>query len=199
MADLGGEGAVSTQQAARVDLAVRSKLLVDSVDAYVLAMPSPVNKKRRQLFAVVVQRQARGGGGHVVRDAGGGAEVAARDPVPLRRRLSPRGRGAGRRRHKPSHRAPRGGAPVRPLRLGATRSAWSAAKIARDRERDPATAASALGNTILVRRSAIVIARGPRPRGLPVGRHPCTAWPAPSVVSRGRLREHDRSLSAKAS
>jgi hypothetical protein len=32
-------------------LAVRSKLLVDSVDAYVLRMPSPVNKKRRYLFA----------------------------------------------------------------------------------------------------------------------------------------------------
>ena len=31
---------------------------MDSVDAYVLTMPSPVNKKRRQLFAVVVQRQA---------------------------------------------------------------------------------------------------------------------------------------------
>ena len=58
VADLGGEATISTQQLALVDLAVRSKLLVDSVDAYVLAMPSPVNKKRRQLFAVVVQRQA---------------------------------------------------------------------------------------------------------------------------------------------
>ena len=58
VADLGGEGAVSTQQLCLIDLAVWSKLLVDSVDAYVLAMPSPVNKKRRCLFAVVTQRQA---------------------------------------------------------------------------------------------------------------------------------------------
>jgi hypothetical protein len=56
--DLGGAEAISAQQLALVDLAVRTKLLADSVDAYVLSMPSPVNKKRRQLFAVVVQRQA---------------------------------------------------------------------------------------------------------------------------------------------
>lgn len=58
LADLGGAETISAQRLALVDLAVRTKLLVDSVDAYVLAMPSPVNKKRRQLFAVVVQRQA---------------------------------------------------------------------------------------------------------------------------------------------
>jgi hypothetical protein len=58
LADLGGADAISTQQAALVDLAVRTKLLVDSVDVYVLGMSSPVNKRKRQLFAVVVQRQA---------------------------------------------------------------------------------------------------------------------------------------------
>jgi hypothetical protein len=42
IADLGGPDAVSTQQLALVDMAVRSKLLVDSVDAYVLEMESPV-------------------------------------------------------------------------------------------------------------------------------------------------------------
>jgi len=41
VADLGGTDAVTTQQLALVDMAVRSKLLVDSVDAYVLAMASP--------------------------------------------------------------------------------------------------------------------------------------------------------------
>ena len=56
--DLGGTDAISTQQLALVDLAVRSKLLVDSVDAYVLGMASPVNRRKRCLFAVVVQRQA---------------------------------------------------------------------------------------------------------------------------------------------
>ena len=56
IADLGGEAAVSTQQLALVDLAVRTKLLVDSVDAYVLAMPSPVNRQRRCLHPVVRER-----------------------------------------------------------------------------------------------------------------------------------------------
>src|SRR5439155_5758481 len=57
VADLGGD-AVSTQQLALVELAVRTKLLVDSVDAYVLAMPSPVNRQKRCLYAVVRERQA---------------------------------------------------------------------------------------------------------------------------------------------
>src|SRR5438094_5375769 len=58
LADLGGVDAVSTQRLALVDLAVRTKLLVDSVDAYVLAMPSPVNRQRRCLHPVVRERQA---------------------------------------------------------------------------------------------------------------------------------------------
>lgn len=56
VADLGGPEAISTQHAALVDLAVRTKLLVDSVDAYVLAMPSPVNRQRRCLHPVVRER-----------------------------------------------------------------------------------------------------------------------------------------------
>lgn len=56
--DLGGTDAVSTQQRALVDLAVRTKLLVDSVDAYVLGMESPVNRQRRCLHPVVRERQA---------------------------------------------------------------------------------------------------------------------------------------------
>jgi hypothetical protein len=56
--DLGGDTAVSTQQLALVDLAVRTKLLVDSVDAYVLSMPSPVNRQRRCLHPVVRERQS---------------------------------------------------------------------------------------------------------------------------------------------
>ena len=58
IADLGGEAAVTTQQLAIVDLAVRTKLLVDSVDAYVLGMPSAVNKRSRCLYPVVKERQA---------------------------------------------------------------------------------------------------------------------------------------------
>ena len=56
VSDLGGPDAVSTQQLALVELAVRTKLLVDSVDAYVLAMPSPVNRQRRCLHPVVRER-----------------------------------------------------------------------------------------------------------------------------------------------
>jgi len=58
IADVGGPGAVSTQQAALIDLTVRTKLLVDSVDVYVLSMDSPVNKRRRSLYPVVRERQA---------------------------------------------------------------------------------------------------------------------------------------------
>src|SRR5438874_10042 len=58
LADLGGVEAVSTQQLALVDLAVRTKLLADSVDAYELAMSSPVNRQRRCLHPVVRERQA---------------------------------------------------------------------------------------------------------------------------------------------
>src|SRR6266446_6288907 len=56
--DLGGDDAITTQQRALVELAVRTKLLVDSVDAYVLSMPSPVNKRSRTLFPVVRERGA---------------------------------------------------------------------------------------------------------------------------------------------
>jgi hypothetical protein len=58
LSDLGGAEAITTQQLALVDLAVRSKLLVDSVEAYVLSMPSPVNRQRRCLHPVVRERQA---------------------------------------------------------------------------------------------------------------------------------------------
>jgi len=52
--DLGGDP--STAQLALIDLAVRTKLLCDSVDAYVLAMPSPVNRQRRCLHPIVRER-----------------------------------------------------------------------------------------------------------------------------------------------
>src|SRR5690349_18948464 len=58
LSDLGGVDVVTTQQLALVEMAVRTKLLVDSVDAFVLAMPSPVNRKRRCLHPVVRERQA---------------------------------------------------------------------------------------------------------------------------------------------
>jgi len=92
IADLGAEDAVSTQQRALVDLAVRTKLLADSVDAYVLAMPSPVNRQRRCLHPVVRERQALVGQlQSILRDLGLerrarpvadlGAYLAARDRI----------------------------------------------------------------------------------------------------------------------
>ena len=58
IADLGGQDTISTQQAALVELAVRSKLLLDSVDMWLLVQPSLINVRKRALLPVVVQRQA---------------------------------------------------------------------------------------------------------------------------------------------
>ena len=55
IADLGGD--ISTQQAALVDLAVKSKLILDSIDAWLLTQKSLVNTKRKSLLPVVTQRQ----------------------------------------------------------------------------------------------------------------------------------------------
>ena len=54
--DLGGD--VSTQEAAVIELAVRTKLLLDSVDAWLLVQPSLVNQRKRALLPVVRERQA---------------------------------------------------------------------------------------------------------------------------------------------
>jgi hypothetical protein len=53
--DLGGD--VSTQQAAVIDLAVRTKLLLDSIDAWLLVQPSLVNARKKALLPVVKERQ----------------------------------------------------------------------------------------------------------------------------------------------
>ena len=54
--DLGGD--ISTQQSALVDLAVKSKLLLDSIDAWLLVQPSLINSRKRTLLPVVKERQA---------------------------------------------------------------------------------------------------------------------------------------------
>jgi hypothetical protein len=61
VADLGGADAISTQQAALVDLAVTTKLQLDSVDAFLFSMPSPVDKRHRRLWPVVRERQVIAG------------------------------------------------------------------------------------------------------------------------------------------
>ena len=54
--DLGGD--VSTQQSAIIDLCVKSKLILDSIDAWLLTQPSLVLKRKRALMPVVIQRQS---------------------------------------------------------------------------------------------------------------------------------------------
>src|SRR5262249_42850559 len=55
--DLGGEAAVSAQQMALVEAAVRTRLYVDSLDAWILEHGSLVNARRRSLHPVVRERQ----------------------------------------------------------------------------------------------------------------------------------------------
>ncbi len=54
--DLGGCESVSTQELAIVDLAVRTKLMLDSIDTWLLTQPSLVNARKRSLLPVVRER-----------------------------------------------------------------------------------------------------------------------------------------------
>lgn len=55
--DLGGKEAISTQREALVDLCVKSKLILDSIDAWLLTQPSLVNARKRSLLPAVRERQ----------------------------------------------------------------------------------------------------------------------------------------------
>jgi hypothetical protein len=57
IADLGGEDNVSVQQSALIDLTIKSKLLLDSIDAWLLTQPTLINKRKKALLPVVLQRQ----------------------------------------------------------------------------------------------------------------------------------------------
>ncbi|MBX3350112.1 MAG: hypothetical protein KF747_15410 [Nitrospira sp.] len=57
IADLGGSEQVSTQQRAIINVAVKTKLLLDSVDAWLLQQPSLINLRKRAVHPVVLQRQ----------------------------------------------------------------------------------------------------------------------------------------------
>jgi hypothetical protein len=54
---LGGEDAVSPQQLVLEDLAVRTKLYVDAVDAWIVEQPSLVLARKRSILPVVRERQ----------------------------------------------------------------------------------------------------------------------------------------------
>lgn len=57
VADLGGPDAITTQQAAVVDLSMKTKLILDSVDVWILTQPSLINVRRNALLPVVRERQ----------------------------------------------------------------------------------------------------------------------------------------------
>jgi hypothetical protein len=58
MADLGGADTLSIQQHAVVDLCVRERLMLDSVDAWILRQPGGlIDKRRRAVLPVVRERQ----------------------------------------------------------------------------------------------------------------------------------------------
>ena len=58
IADLGGYAALSTQELAILDLAVKTKLLLDSIDGWLLRQPSLINVRRRSLIPAVKERTA---------------------------------------------------------------------------------------------------------------------------------------------
>ena len=61
ISDLGGPHDISTQQLAIVTLAVRTKLLLDSIDNWLLQQPSLINARKRALLPAVLQRQQLAG------------------------------------------------------------------------------------------------------------------------------------------
>ncbi|MBI3782801.1 MAG: hypothetical protein HY270_05300 [Deltaproteobacteria bacterium] len=58
LADLGGIENVTTQELALVEEAVKTKLILDSVDAWLLSQPSLIAKKTRGVLPAVRDRQA---------------------------------------------------------------------------------------------------------------------------------------------
>lgn len=57
LSDLGGQDQTSAQQRQIVDLAVKTKLILDSIDTWLLKQPSLVNHRKRMVLPVVLQRQ----------------------------------------------------------------------------------------------------------------------------------------------
>lgn len=57
IADLGGDGTISAQQRALVELATRTRLYVDHLDAFLMGQRSLVNGKRKAVLPVLKERQ----------------------------------------------------------------------------------------------------------------------------------------------
>jgi len=58
IADLGGPDAISQQQRVIIDLAVRTHLMVQSLDNYILTLGSLANRRKKALWPVVRERTA---------------------------------------------------------------------------------------------------------------------------------------------
>lgn len=58
LADLGGADTVSAQRAVLVDVAVRTKAMLDHVDEWLLSRESLINKRARAILPIVRERQA---------------------------------------------------------------------------------------------------------------------------------------------
>ena len=57
IADLGGAENISASKMTLLDMAARTRLLLENIDAYILMLPSIVNKKKRCVIPVVQQRE----------------------------------------------------------------------------------------------------------------------------------------------
>jgi len=55
--DLGGKDAISIQQETLIELAARSKIMLDSIDNWILGQPSLINARKKTVLSVVQQRQ----------------------------------------------------------------------------------------------------------------------------------------------
>ena len=55
--DLGRKDSISTQQETLIELAARSKIMLDSVDSWILAQPTLINSRKKTMLSVVQQRQ----------------------------------------------------------------------------------------------------------------------------------------------
>ncbi len=60
--DLGGEDNISAQQRAIIDLAVKNKLILDTIDRWIFQQPSLIDKRKRALLPVVRERQSLANG-----------------------------------------------------------------------------------------------------------------------------------------
>jgi len=56
--DLGGQDAVSTQELALIDEAIKTKLILDSIDSWILSQKSLINKRTRSVIPVVRDRNS---------------------------------------------------------------------------------------------------------------------------------------------